>query len=454
MSRPSRLRRKRPGEGGGARASVVLLLTVLLLGAAVVAWWLLVPAELDPFPQLRSRLSGYVSGNSPSTEEPESRSVYRESPAVRQDARRPAGEDAGEEDTGGLGTGALAGSGAATRPDGAFADDPTEAGMPTSEGASPRVFTAMTASSRSVDGPFDPHLAGDGMILEWDDFRIPYAVFGVYVTPGQEVAVRLAGNAPPGIAAGEGELYAEAGAVRPTGADAWIWTAPAAPGIYRLDAARSLTGEAIRLNAFVVTPASRIGSDGALGEYRIGAYPDKPLRGLAQYLPPPGFIEVTPENRDRLVSPHFTLGQFLCKQAGGWPKYVTLREEMLGKLETILAGVNARGIRADTFFVMSGFRTPFYNRSIGNVGYSRHMWGDASDIFVDVAPQDGVMDDLDGDGKVGIEDARHLAALVEDLALTHGWSPYVGGLGIYGTTTTHGPFIHVDTRGFKARWSS
>jgi hypothetical protein len=43
--------------------------------------------------------------------------------------------------------------------------------------------------------------------------------------------------------------------------------------------------------------------------------------------------------------------------------------------------------------------------------------------------------------------------MVENLARTDAWEPYVGGLGIYGTTSTHGPFIHVDTRGFRARWA-
>ena len=28
----------------------------------------------------------------------------------------------------------------------------------------------------------------------------------------------------------------------------------------------------------------------------------------------------------------------------------------------------------------------------------------------------------------------------------------VGGLGAYGSTAAHGPFVHVDTRGHRARW--
>ena len=47
---------------------------------------------------------------------------------------------------------------------------------------------------------------------------------------------------------------------------------------------------------------------------------------------------------------------------------------------------------------MSGYRTPFYNRSIGNqTRFSRHVYGDAADIYAD-DDGDGKMDDLDGDG--------------------------------------------------------
>ena len=59
------------------------------------------------------------------------------------------------------------------------------------------------------------------------------------------------------------------------------------------------------------------------------------------------------------------------------------------------------------------------------------------------------MDDLNHDGKVDIEDARYLVSLIEN-------SPELaadkGGLAAYGGTLTHGPFVHIDVRGMKARW--
>ena len=52
---------------------------------------------------------------------------------------------------------------------------------------------------------------------------------------------------------------------------------------------------------------------------------------------------------------------------------------------------------------MSGYRPPF--SAIGNVQYSRHVWGGAADFYIDQSPKDGVMDDLNKDGVVNREDA-------------------------------------------------
>ena len=80
---------------------------------------------------------------------------------------------------------------------------------------------------------------------------------------------------------------------------------------------------------------------------------------------------------------------------------------------------------------------------------SRHMYGDAADVFVD-SDGDGLMDDLDGDGAVTIQDARVLYAVVEAVERRH--ADLADGLSVYATTTAHGPFVHVDARGVRARW--
>jgi uncharacterized protein YcbK (DUF882 family) len=109
------------------------------------------------------------------------------------------------------------------------------------------------------------------------------------------------------------------------------------------------------------------------------------------------------------------------------------------------------GFTADDIFVMSGYRTPFYNTAIGDTEFSMHQWGRAADIFLD-KNHDGMMDDLNKDKTVNRDDAVALADLLEKLAKTPELSGFIGGIGIYAATSAHGPFVHVDTRPWKARW--
>lgn len=189
--------------------------------------------------------------------------------------------------------------------------------------------------------------------------------------------------------------------------------------------------------------------------YRTGRWP---TTGLAaenpRYTPPAGFISVTSENQATAVSKHFHLQDFLTHdQQGVWPKVLVLRSTLVDKLELISEALAARGL-PDQLHVMSGFRTPQYNAlGVGAKGGraqdSRHMYGDAADVFVD-ADGDGRMDDLDGDGRVTLLDAKVLLAVAESVEAAH--PELVGGLSAYPATTAHGPFVHVDTRGNRARW--
>jgi acetyl-CoA carboxylase carboxyltransferase component len=67
-----------------------------------------------------------------------------------------------------------------------------------------------------------------------------------------------------------------------------------------------------------------------------------------------------------------------------------------------LQALNEAGRTVERFVVMSGYRTPFYNAAIGNVPYSRHVWGGAADIYIDDAPRDGEMDDLNAVDSAGV----------------------------------------------------
>ena len=270
------------------------------------------------------------------------------------------------------------------------------------------------------------------------DLVVPYRVFALYVLPQEEIELR----APATAASAEGGQLAE------LGGGGWRWTAPAEPGLAVLTISDG--SEEIRLNALVLHTADRV-EGGSLAGYHIGDYPE-PLDGDPVYAAPDGFIELTDKVLELEVSPHFRLGQFPSKQSPGLPKYLILREVLLLKLELMLEQLNAAGIAADTFTVMSGYRTPMYNRAIGNGDHSRHIYGGAADIYVDVSPRDDIMDDLNGDGRFDHRDAQWLYRLADALFGQDELSGLRGGLGVYRSNAAHGPFLHVDARGRHARW--
>jgi uncharacterized protein YcbK (DUF882 family) len=93
---------------------------------------------------------------------------------------------------------------------------------------------------------------------------------------------------------------------------------------------------------------------------------------------------------------------------------------LMDQLEVLRAQVNAP-IR-----IVSGYRSPAHNASVGGKGQSRHMCGQAADIQI-----------------TGMTPTE-VHATIERL-ITAGQMQQ-GGLGLYRT------FVHYDTRGHKARW--
>ena len=205
-------------------------------------------------------------------------------------------------------------------------------------------------------------------------------------------------------------------------------------------------------------------SKGKIGLYYIGNWPAEKTKSKrlgpakapsSSYANPSGFIQVTQDNADTPVSEHFRLRDFLTHdQPNVWPKYLVLQLKLVDKLELVLQDLSAHGVDISGVRIMSGFRTPQYNAGGGNTqgraALSRHMFGDASDIFID-SNHDGVMDDLDHDGHVTMKDSKVIEAAVDRVEAAH--PELVGGAGIYPAGPGHGPFIHIDTRGYRARWT-
>jgi len=223
-----------------------------------------------------------------------------------------------------------------------------------------------------------------------------------------------------------------------------------APGVHPVD----LVAADRPLNVITLVPFEEK-VKGRLGSYRMGFWPDE--RGTsrtAAYDNPPGFIRVTCDNQDIRLSEHFRIRDFLTKdQAAVWPKYLVLREELIDKLELVISELEATGTPVRNVSVMSGFRTPQYNQqgvgAGGRAQNSRHQYGDAADVFVD-NDRDGRLDDLNGDGRVDMRDVRVMLDAVERVERRH--PELIGGAGMYRATSAHGPFVHVDVRGSRARW--
>jgi len=190
---------------------------------------------------------------------------------------------------------------------------------------------------------------------------------------------------------------------------------------------------------------------GKLRGYPIGDYPD-PKKGASamiegnaeQYGHPPGFVMVPESLANLPVSPRFKLGEFVCPQPDTWPRYLYIEREQLIFLEELADTLGVPGFR-----ILSGYRSPWYNKKKGSGKWSRHQYGDATDIMVDL-DGDWYMDDVNQDGKVDVLDAFVITDAVDRLKKRWG---NIFGMGIYNWKKTRTPFVHVDTRGFDSWWN-
>jgi Peptidase M15 len=175
--------------------------------------------------------------------------------------------------------------------------------------------------------------------------------------------------------------------------------------------------------------------------YHLGRWP-KAADGIV----PRGFIEVPERLSDFPLSPHLRLSDFVVHDSQDrFPKYLHVREALLDKVELVVAEIaqmRGRNPSLVKLNVASGFRSPAHNDEVsGTAQDSRHMYGDAADIAIDA----------NNDGKLTEIDARLVAAAAE--VVERKYPDLVGGVGLYITTEGAGwPYVHIDTRGKRARW--
>ena len=125
---------------------------------------------------------------------------------------------------------------------------------------------------------------------------------------------------------------------------------------------------------------------------------------------------------DKQLTKNFKLSEFRCKDGTDVPEELVENVQFLAENLQILRDKISMPIT-----VISGYRSPKYNRKIGGARKSQHMTAKAADIIVRGMKPDDVRSEI-------------LSLIKEGKMAT-------GGVGRYTT------FTHYDTRGWNARWS-
>ena len=118
---------------------------------------------------------------------------------------------------------------------------------------------------------------------------------------------------------------------------------------------------------------------------------------------------------------NFSLSEFRCKDGTDVPEELMDNVRFLAKNLQVLRDHIGKPIR-----IISGYRSPKYNRRIGGARRSQHMLAKAADIKIS--------------GMTPAEVKATIVQLIKEGKIKK------GGIGLYRT------FTHYDTRGWNARW--
>jgi uncharacterized protein YcbK (DUF882 family) len=118
---------------------------------------------------------------------------------------------------------------------------------------------------------------------------------------------------------------------------------------------------------------------------------------------------------------NFSLSEFRCKDGTDVPEELMDNVRFLAKNLQVLRDHIGKPIR-----IISGYRSPKYNRRIGGARRSQHMLAKAADIKIS--------------GMTPAEVKTTIVQLIKEGKIKK------GGIGLYRT------FTHYDTRGWNARW--
>lgn len=207
------------------------------------------------------------------------------------------------------------------------------------------------------------------------------------------------------------------------------------------------SGETVLVNIFK-KEIDAYKCNGFVNGYKVGIYPYIKDVNKKKY----EFIEINQENRKMKISPNYTIEEFRSKPiTEKFPVYIMLDEKIIHKVEGMIENYRREHIYIEKFVIMSAYRTPVHNNKLGNGKLSRHVFGDAVDIFVD-ENHDGKMDDINNDGVIDAKDIKMLYDIAAKMDDSEKYSMFSGGLSMYESNRIVGQFLHVDSRGSKIRW--
>jgi uncharacterized protein YcbK (DUF882 family) len=121
------------------------------------------------------------------------------------------------------------------------------------------------------------------------------------------------------------------------------------------------------------------------------------------------------------LTENFSLREFMCRDGSNVPDDLMENVKELAQNLQVLREHIGKPIK-----IISGYRSPEYNKKIGGAKKSQHMLAKAGDLVVDGMTPDEVK--------------AAIVKLIEEGKMKK------GGVGLY----TH--FTHYDVRGFNARW--
>lgn len=245
------------------------------------------------------------------------------------------------------------------------------------------------------------------------------------------------------------------------------FTAPEKPGAFFIPLVLSADGAEKERELCVVVPFRGIGkradkgyelnADGQrIGHYRLPDHSGnaKVRANPDSYQPPVWWFRIDDHNRGFEIMPGLTAGELVVpSEDTGLPHtdIVPVHYPMWRTIRTLRQALRERlDIPPTALKLISMFRAPPYNRSVGSNAFGRHIYGDAFDFYIDLEGG-GKASDLNRDGKRDRRDAYVIVALIEDLQ-AEGKIP-MGGIGVYNSPSgDHEVTMHLDLRGHRATW--